>query len=47
MTKVKEPDEVSGADAERPNKPGKRLPAIFFRTRAGSEPVRDWLKTLP
>jgi phage-related protein len=23
---------------------GKRVPAIFFRTDAGGEPVRDWLK---
>jgi len=26
---------------------GKRVPAIFFRTEAGGEPVRDWLKSLP
>jgi phage-related protein len=25
----------------------KRVPAIFFRTEAGGEPVRDWLKALP
>ena len=25
---------------------GKRVPAIFFRTEAGGEPVRDWLKSL-
>lgn len=25
---------------------GKRIPAIFFRTEAGGEPVRDWLKAL-
>ncbi len=24
----------------------KRVPAIFFRTRAGNEPVRDWLKSM-
>jgi phage-related protein len=24
----------------------KRLPASFYRTRAGREPVRDWLKSL-
>jgi phage-related protein len=24
----------------------KRIPAIFFRTKAGGEPVRDWLKSL-
>lgn len=28
------------------NEEGKRVPAIFFRTQAGGEPVRDWLKTL-
>ena len=26
---------------------GKRVPAIFYRTEAGGEPVRDWLKELP
>jgi phage-related protein len=26
---------------------GKRVPAIFFRTEGGGEPVRDWLKALP
>src|SRR5271157_4984561 len=26
---------------------GKRVPAIFFRTESGGEPVRDWLKGLP
>src|SRR6266851_9018062 len=25
----------------------KRVPAIFFRTEAGGEPVRNWLKGLP
>lgn len=24
----------------------KRVPAIFYRTEAGNEPVRDWLKAL-
>jgi phage-related protein len=24
----------------------KRIPALFFRTAAGGEPVRDWLKAL-
>jgi phage-related protein len=27
-----------------PEKPAKRVPAIFFRTEGGGEPVRDWLK---
>jgi hypothetical protein len=26
---------------------GKRVPAIFYRTEAGGEPVRAWLKELP
>jgi phage-related protein len=25
----------------------KRLPAAFYRTATGKEPVRDWLRTLP
>ncbi len=25
----------------------KRVPAIFFRTNAGNEPVREWLKSFP
>ncbi len=25
---------------------GKRVPAIFYRTEAGGEPVREWLKEL-
>lgn len=25
----------------------KRVPAIFYRTEAGNEPVRDWLKEMP
>ena len=24
----------------------KRLPAVFFRTEAGNEPVRSWLKIM-
>jgi phage-related protein len=30
-----------------PEHQGKRVPAIFFRTTAGGEPVRTWLKSLP
>jgi hypothetical protein len=26
---------------------GKRVPTIFYRTEAGGEPVREWLKGLP
>jgi phage-related protein len=37
----------TGTQDEAPGKQGKRVPAIFFRTEAGGEPVRDWLKGLP
>jgi phage-related protein len=30
----------------KPSNAGKRVPAIFFRTEAGNEPVRQWLKGL-
>jgi len=32
--------------SEAAEKQGKRAPVIFFRTEAGGEPVRDWLKGL-
>jgi phage-related protein len=35
------------APARTPRQEGKRVPAIFFRTDAGGEPVREWLKNLP
>lgn len=25
----------------------KKLPAVFYRSESGKEPVRDWLKSLP
>jgi phage-related protein len=28
-------------------RPGKRVQAFFYRTEAGGEPVREWLKSLP
>jgi phage-related protein len=34
------------AQSEALERQGKRVPAIFFRTEAGGEPVRDWLKGL-
>jgi phage-related protein len=45
----KKPKSPPGIDAqlEAPEKQGKRVPAIFFRTEAGGETVRDWLKGLP
>jgi phage-related protein len=30
----------------KPESEGKRIPAIFYRTEAGGEPVRDWLLEL-
>jgi phage-related protein len=27
--------------------PATKIPLVFFRTLAGSEPVREWLKSLP
>jgi phage-related protein len=36
----------SDAKSETLEKQGKRAPAIFYRTEAGGEPVRDWLKGL-
>jgi phage-related protein len=42
------PKSSNGVDAASgaPEKQGKRIPAIFFRTEAGREPVRDWLRGL-
>jgi phage-related protein len=36
-----------GTQSEALERQGKRVPAIFFRTEGGGEPVRDWLKPLP
>ena len=33
-------------NADSVEKEGKRVPAIFFRTEAGGEPVREWLRSL-
>jgi phage-related protein len=35
-----------GAPSELLERQGKRVPAIFYRTEAGGEPVREWLKQL-
>ncbi len=44
----KKPEPLKGAEvrSETPENQGKRIPAIFFRTEAGGEPVREWLKGL-
>jgi phage-related protein len=47
---VRKVPEFGAHAAARPQaleRQGKRVPAIFFRTEAGGEPVRDWLKRLP
>ena len=33
-------------DAADPENQGKRVPAIFYRTETGGEPVRKWLREL-
>jgi len=43
--KPKSPTGIA-TESEAPERQGKRVPAIFFRTEAGGEPVRDWLKGL-
>lgn len=43
--KPKSPTSV-GTRPEAIERQGKRVPALFFRTEAGGEPVRDWLKGL-
>ena len=35
-----------GARPETLERQGKRVPAIFFRTESGGEPLREWLKSL-
>ena len=47
MDKRPNPLNAAGALPEGLEKEGKRVPVIFFRTDAGGEPVRKWLKSLP
>jgi len=35
-----------GAPPDALERQGKKIPAIFYRTEAGGEPVREWLKGL-
>ena len=37
----------TGSRPQSRGQEGKRVPAIFYRTESGGEPVRDWLKRLP
>jgi phage-related protein len=45
----KKPEPPKGAKVQSgtSENEGKRTPAIFYRTEAGGEPVRGWLKGLP
>jgi phage-related protein len=43
----KPPNRFDALEKNESGTHGKRVPAIFFRTEAGGEPVRDWLKSLP
>jgi len=45
--KPKTPPTELGPQSEALERHGKLFPAIFFRTDAGGEPVRNWLKSLP
>lgn len=38
---------TASSQSDRRENEGKRVPAIFFGTEAGGEPVREWLKALP
>jgi phage-related protein len=46
VAKRRSPASSFDAAPEQVERQGKRVPAIFFRTEAGSEPVRDWIKAL-
>jgi len=37
---------LKGGRPEAPERQGKRVPAIFYRTEVGGEPVREWIKGL-
>jgi len=44
--KKPKPSTGTGAQPEALERQRKRVPAIFYRTEAGGEPMRDWLKEL-
>jgi len=47
VTKSPKPFTKIAPGSETQETQGKRVPAIFYRTEAGGEPVREWLKGLP
>jgi phage-related protein len=46
VRKQSEPAKGARVQSETSQNQGKRIPAIFYRTEAGGEPVREWLKGL-
>jgi phage-related protein len=47
VSKKPKPSVNTGAQSGALEKEGKRVQAVFFRTDAGREPLRNWLKCLP
>jgi len=47
VKKPKEPKKGHDPGAENTAQSAKRVPAIFYQTEGGREPVREWLKALP
>jgi len=47
VKKPREPKKGDDPGAENTARSGKRVPAIFYQTEGGREPVREWLKALP
>ncbi|HEY6971682.1 MAG TPA: type II toxin-antitoxin system RelE/ParE family toxin, partial [Candidatus Angelobacter sp.] len=47
MASEGKPDESGTTEDTARAKQGKRAQVFFYRTDAGGEPVRDWLKSLP
>lgn len=43
---TRNPESSALRGPEAPERQGKRVPAIFYRTEAGGEPVREWLRGL-
>ena len=46
VRKQSEPPQHGVVQSEKLENEGKRVPAIFYRTEAGGEPVREWIKRL-
>jgi phage-related protein len=46
VPKKPQPSKGTASHLSPPDNQGKRVPAIFYRTEAQGEPVREWLKGL-